>query len=161
MNNKQRDTSLIEDLSNYIWSCIDVRGPDDCWIWMKSKTKTGYGLIRLFKKTYVATRVVYELTYGIIGTGMYICHRCDNPSCCNPSHLFAGTQADNMQDMVIKNRSRKKRGDVLTENDVREIRKLHETGNYLLKELAEMYGGLTISMVSEIVRRRTWKWVED
>lgn len=83
----------------------NVSKPDEngCMNWLKSKNKGGYGLISLTvngKRNYRAHRVSYIIKNGAVEDGLYILHKCNNPSCVNPEHLYAGTQRDNMQDMV-------------------------------------------------------------
>lgn len=79
-----------------------------CWIWVGAERK-GYG--RLYYRKggrqlpYAAHRLSYELHKGTIPSGMHVCHRCDNPSCVNPDHLFCGTDKDNVQDMIAKGRA--------------------------------------------------------
>lgn len=104
------------------WSKVDKSG--DCWLWKASRDKSGYGCIGSDGKVKKAHRVVWELTFGPIPEGMDVLHRCDNPSCVNPSHLFLGTQDVNIHDRDNKNRQamgehhgRHK----LTLNQVREI----------------------------------------
>lgn len=104
-----------QTLAERLWSGIDKRGPNDCWPWMRSKTPKGYGVIsrRRFGGGITQTgahRAAYELTHGPVPDGVYICHRCDNPICCNPAHLFAGTPRDNVIDCVSKGRRAKERG---------------------------------------------------
>lgn len=84
------------------WSKVDKSG--ECWIWLGSKTQGGYGLFRFSGKRAYAHRFTYELTHGSIPDGLHICHTCDNPSCCNPAHLWAGTPVDNMADRDRKGR---------------------------------------------------------
>lgn len=75
-----------------------------CMIWLRSVDEKGYGLVRNQKKLYRAHRLSYELVNGPIPDGMFICHRCDTPSCINPDHLFAGTALENAQDRDRKGR---------------------------------------------------------
>jgi len=84
------------------WCGVKRGEPDECWPWTRSLSPKGYGRVRGRN----AHRVAYELTYGPIPPGMFVCHTCDNPPCCNPAHLFLGTYLDNIADMVAKKRSR-------------------------------------------------------
>jgi hypothetical protein len=83
-----------------------IRTESGCQEWAGAKTDKGYGLIEVEGKTRRAHRVSFEYFKGAIPAGMLILHRCDNPSCVNPEHLRAGTQTDNMQEMVAKGRQR-------------------------------------------------------
>jgi hypothetical protein len=87
-----------------VFAKIDRRGPDECWLWRGRKTVCGYGEVRFGGKSQLAPRVVYSLAVGPIPDGLYVLHRCDNPPCCNPAHLFVGTQRDNVADMMAKGR---------------------------------------------------------
>ena len=79
-----------------------------CWIWMGSGNKKGYGTIFLDKWSNVlAHRASYMMFKGPLNKGMFVCHKCDVPSCVNPDHLFLGTSGDNVRDMVSKNRHAK------------------------------------------------------
>jgi len=106
--------SLRVDITARFWPKVNVLGPDDCWLWIAkarlSKTKTfpGYGSIIGFrngkKQPLYAHRVAWELTNGSIPGGLFVLHRCDVSLCCNPAHLFLGTQTDNMHDAYQKGR---------------------------------------------------------
>lgn len=100
---------------------------DACWRWRGSVTNKGYGQLMSHRKQYAAHRVAYQLHIGPIPSGKMVCHRCDNPLCVNPAHLWLGTPADNMIDKVSKKRQSAFPGESnqaarLTEADVRLIR---------------------------------------
>lgn len=99
-------------LSNRFWSKIDRSGPTmpqmdtRCWTWTGSKDSKGYGQISLSGKLHLAHRLAFVLTGSTFPEGKSHClHRCDNPACCNPSHLFAGSHKDNMTDKIKKGRN--------------------------------------------------------
>lgn len=93
------------------WSNVDRKGPDDCWLWTGSVGSMGYGKFNAQYKTFLAHRVALFLTSGKDPFPLYACHTCDvrytditYRLCCNGAHLFPGTQADNIADMVEKGR---------------------------------------------------------
>jgi hypothetical protein len=87
------------------WSKVDKSG--ECWLWTKAHMKNGYGETFANGHVLYTHRVAYELTYGSVPDGLFVCHRCDNPGCVRPDHLFAGTHTDNMRDMIAKGRGMK------------------------------------------------------
>lgn len=112
-----------------------------------------------------AHRVSWEIHNGAVPTNLYVCHKCDNPLCVNPEHLFLGTPKDNMADMITKGRKNeagKARGSAqgnacLTDDDVRAIRRRRAAGE-LLRTIAADFG-IGTTQVSDLARRRSWAWL--
>lgn len=75
-----------------------------CWQWKHSFFLNGYGRFFLHQKAFKSHRIAYMICYGDIPQGMYVCHKCDNPKCVNPLHLFLGTAKANVDDMIAKER---------------------------------------------------------
>lgn len=86
------------------WVNVRIGDPDECWPWTGSKQRKGYGTVNRFKRQWVAHRFAWEMMNGPIPEGMLVCHKCDNPPCCNPAHLFLGTNKENLMDCVAKGR---------------------------------------------------------
>ena len=86
---------------------VQARG--SCWIWTGARDLDGYGLIKISKKMARLHRFIYESLYGELPKNIQVCHKCDNPSCFRPSHLFSGTAAENQHDK--KRKGRQARGD--------------------------------------------------
>jgi hypothetical protein len=94
----------MTDVEMRFWD--KVRIGDGCWEWQASKRATGYGQFAYLGKPSVkAHRVAWMLNRGLIPDGVCVLHRCDNPGCVRPSHLFLGTQEDNIRDREVKGRS--------------------------------------------------------
>lgn len=150
-NNEQR-------LRSRGWTVVDrvgyVDGP--CWEWNGNINPQGYGTVRTRGKTMGAHRVAYETWVGPIPDGMFACHRCDNPPCMNPAHIFPGTPQDNVTDMWDKGRAPTYDwdGPKLTRRDAEEIRRLRAAGISRMKVAAQY--GLTLSYVSEITGGKVW-----
>ena len=148
-----------------------------CWEWTGADNRRGYGQVHVDKsRPHVTThRVAWELTYGLIPDGMFVCHRCDNRRCVNPGHLFLGTNIENMEDCRRKGRlatglrngqhtmpERRARGvrnasAKLNPERVREIRRLAGEGTPSA-QLASMFS-VSLKTIWCVVMRSTWKEV--
>jgi hypothetical protein len=174
--NKKRYAALHteENRRAKFWSQVDKSGgPDACWLWTGPRFhKVSYGRFLWNCNSYIASRVAYELTYGPLPPDLNACHKCDNPPCCNPAHLFPGTNAENQADKKRKGRGahgerngththpdRVVRGErhrdaKLTEADILEIRRLGKAGMRQIDIAARFHIGQT--HVSRILRRESW-----
>jgi len=159
MNNNTTFSPLFQDR---FWKKVDKRGPNDCWNWTAVKHERGYGHMEIQNKNYKTHRLSWEFINGKIPDGLCCLHKCDNTSCCNPAHLFLGTQRDNMRDMVQKGRNNPRIGtengnSKLSEQNVLEIRKLHHEG-MKNKRISIMYK-VSETTICHVVNRKTWKHV--
>jgi hypothetical protein len=149
-----------------------VTRSDGCWLWTAAKTSDHYGQMQFNGKVQYAHRISFALTYGEIKHGLFVCHRCDNPTCVRPDHLFLGTHSDNMVDMHIKARAPKvvfwnkpdkvfslpntpSARSKLTSLQVEEIRARYRTGMITQKELGKEYG-VGQAQISRIIRGEEW-----
>ena len=144
------------------WNRVQVDEDDfACWNWDTGLTKAGYGQVMLSGKSRLAHRVAYQLAFGAFDNNLHVLHHCDNRRCCNPNHLFLGTNLDNIKDRVEKNRTVAPKGEncgahKLTYAEVAEIRQLYALGNTTHRELAQQYN-VVHSTIGEIIRRETWE----
>lgn len=144
------------------WAKVDVRGPDECWPWLGAKLRDGYGSVKFCGQPLSSHRVAFFLSNGMLSEGKDICHTCDNPPCCNPLHLFAGTRKQNIEDCVAKDRQNKgidHRLAKLNDELVRCLRKDHEAGMGC-RRLASKYQ-IHRATVSQVLKGITWKHVTD
>lgn len=147
-----------------IWARLKI-SPTGCWNWTGYKNENGYGWVTWKDgKRYLAHRLCYSLTRGDLPLDKpEVCHHCDNPACCNPDHLFSGTQADNTRDMDKKGRRVVARGErksnaILNDEKVRQIREMRKTTGKLHRDIAVIFGVSPIT-INQICTRRKWAHV--
>jgi len=143
------------------WDRVQRLGDSECWPWTASVLHDGYGHAWFERRGQPAHRVAWKLLRGPIPDGLFVLHRCDNPPCCNPDHLFLGTKGDNNRDRAAKGRSRSRRGSQvanskLTEADVLRIRDL--LGRVPQDVIAARFG-VSRGVVSHVATGRSWAWV--
>lgn len=149
------------------WSRMERLPWSGCWIWLGACNSWGYGTVGYKGGNKNASRVAWMVTHGdITEPGIDVLHTCDEKLCCNPAHMYLGTDKDNSRDRVV--RGQQPKGErvhfaKLTEAQVREIRRLHVPGRRLqaggnTKELAKKYG-VQPGMITAITSGRTWKHV--
>jgi len=143
------------------WSKVDRRGPDECWPWIGGTRVRQYGMFCVNGGKQLAHRFAWTLVCGEIPDGLAACHKCDNPTCCNPSHLFLGSQSDNVDDCIGKGRwghvfHGEKNGRArLTAELVRLIRSRRQQGE-TCKALAVPFG-VSPQNVHRIITNQTWR----
>lgn len=152
-------SKLMTDFLNKFWG--NVVFTDDCWLWIGSRTKKGYGSYYAGnRRVEHAHRVAYKLAYGDYDPNLHVLHRCDNPPCVNPKHLFLGTNYDNVMDRVRKNRGSRPLGESnpnakLSWAQVEEIRR-RVKGGESQNSLTKIFP-VTSTMMSRIARELNWK----
>lgn len=149
-------------LAERLFEKTEKRGDNECWPWIGLRTTAGYGAFSFHNKSMYAHRASYEVHNGPIPDGMVVCHRCDNPRCVNPNHLFIGSQTDNLHDMIRKGRA-KLRPQIgtdhgcakLTEDDVLAIRAdCTRSGRAIAKAFS-----ISQTQVSDIKTRKAWRHI--
>jgi len=166
--------NLTEKIVKRFWSYVDIRTPTQCWEWKKGLFQNGYGQFRVGKYKIRTHRLAFYLRRKYLPEDKYICHSCDNPKCCNPSHLFDGTPKQNSQDRDEKGRtgdggSTMKRltgmarginnpAHRLNPYQVNRIKYIYANdGIYTMKKLGKMFGVCT-STIRNIIREKTWHY---
>jgi len=151
----------IKDKSKHFWKSVDIKGDNECWNWKQCCDTGGYGHFNSKRKMFLSHRFAYEDKIGSIPAGKLVCHKCDNPKCCNPSHLFIGSNRDNRQDASKKGRITGG-GYKLTPailSMVLDIRQLALSG-ISQQKIADKYK-LSQAAVSMIINRRSYRDIKE
>lgn len=144
------------------WNKAVISSRTGCWEWTASKTGTRYGKTHINGKEFSAHRISFYIFFGIDPMGKCVCHKCDNPLCINPNHLFLGTYKDNIVDMISKGRDTMigERNSMakLTEKNVLSIREQYSIGGVTYKQLAIKHG-VSITVIHQVVKGEIWSHV--
>lgn len=156
------------------WSKVDKSGGEDsCWEWKARRVPGGYGQFRYGSRVdpnrkqqlLPSNRVAWNLTFGEIPEGLFVCHSCDNPPCCNPKHLWLGTPLENVEDMIKKGRhasrtkmhGEKHPNHKLTIDDVSRMCDLYTSGDWSQRRLGKEFG-VSNCLVNRIVNGLAWRF---
>ena len=145
------------------WDRVDQSGgAEACWPWMRGRVTQNYGTLSIGGKNVLAHRHAYTLMVGPIPDGLFVCHTCDNPPCCNPAHLWAATQQDNVLDCLQKGRNRnrlffgEKNGSAkLTVRQVEKIRARSVDGETQVSIARDF--PVSAQQIGNIVRGKLWR----
>jgi len=134
-----------------------------CWEWTKCRDPYGYGVIRINSSNFRAHRLSWVATHGHMAQEFCVLHKCDNPSCINPEHLFLGTHQDNARDCAQKMRQARPKGEsngqsILTEKKVRLLREFYTELLPKQNSLAKI-AGVAPSSISQVLNRKAWSHV--
>lgn len=158
---------LTGDDVNRFWRKVRIAGKDKCWEWIASFGSTGYGQFMVRGKVFKEHRFAFLISKGDVPNGLFVCHRCDNPKCVNPAHLFTGTHTDNEHDKHRKNRHQsgarhwtRRNPELigcckLKDSDVSNIRIERECG-VKFSDIANSYG-VHVTTIQRIIYGKTWR----
>jgi hypothetical protein len=143
------------------WAKVDKRGPDECWEWQAGRSVDGYGKLRVHGLDARAHRIAVLVTSGPFNPSLVVRHRCDNPPCCNPSHLELGTHMDNVRDCVSRGRNRPPRGSANAHSRLSEeiVLYIRINPDRLSNSALASRFGVVPSAISTILSGRTWKHI--
>lgn len=146
--------SSDEQYQETFFAKVDKNAPGGCWLWTGCLDSWGRGALSIRGRRTFAHIISWEILRGIPRNGLHLCHTCDVRHCCNPEHLYLGTDADNNRDMRERGRAKYTTRAKLTEDQVREIRR-----DWTGKNAEELAGRYRISptTIYNTATRRTWK----
>ena len=157
----------MKQMEERFWEKVAIQRAEDCWLWMANKNNKGYGMFGLGSAVLgkgLAHRTSYELAFGKIPKGSWVLHRCDNPACVNPRHLFLGTPKDNVADMDAKGRRVLSgfKGEQIgtskfTAAEITAMRQAYVAGEKAA-HIADRFG-MKRSAISDVLGGRSWKHI--
>lgn len=166
---------LSEDQKARFWRNVSIGDADSCWMWTGCVDRVGYGIAHFNLRSWRAHRIALILSLGFDIGNLVAMHICDNPGCCNPAHLKAGTSKENSRDMVIKGRGYqgekhwtvRRNEDVprgshshvskFTDDQVRQMKQMLRDG-VPRKEISAIFG-IKLTNLQSIVSGHTWRHV--
>jgi len=147
--------NLSEALENY-----EPVPESGCWLWLGQWNRAGYGQASIDGVSKPAHRVFFSHAIGQpVRRGVMVCHKCDTPACVNPTHLFAGTNSDNMLDMYRKGRAGVR--DLSRKLDVRAAEEIHGLRGRMSNQAIADRFGISIQMVANVLKGRSWRKVAE
>ncbi len=157
---RKNPQTRLETSKNYFFSHV-IKNKNKCWEWTGPLRK-GYGAMAYFRRSIGAHKFSWLISNGNIPEGLFVLHKCDTPTCTNPSHLWLGTPKENMEDMIQKKRDKKLKGteiknSKLTEDKVQEIKRMLREEK-TPQEIVNHFN-ISLSSIYDIKDGRTWKHV--
>ncbi len=156
----QRERLIEERIDERFWAKVHIDS-SACWEWTAGRVTDGYGCFWVDGRNIRANRMSWQMFYGEIPPGIFVLHRCDNPACVRPDHLFLGTNADNMRDCAQKGRiaNGERQGLArLTHDQVKKIRELLAAGQGLTSLAREFR--VTPQQIYNIKHKKSWGWLQ-
>lgn len=151
---------LCEETKKRFWEKVDRKGKEECWEWQKDQTDYGYGRMSVDNQVFLANRLSYIINHEEHPGEEFVLHKCDNPPCVNPHHLYLGDYSDNIKDAYERGRRESLSGNnspiaKINSEDAEEIRKMYDGSEMTQKEIGDIYG-ITARQVSSIVNDEVW-----
>lgn len=156
-----------EDVQERFWEKVDKETGSGCWEWTGASNERGYGRVRINDTLRYAHRAAHQFENGPLENSPQVNHHCDNPACVRPDHLYAGDQKENIADAIehgdlLKSRARgQEHGkSVLDEEQVREIRRLYDSGEHSQRDLSNRFD-VSKGAIQDVVEWKTWTHLDD